>query len=136
MPQTILVVDDEYASRRVAGRILREAEYRVLEAENADEALETMRHTQGRVELILMDVVMPGVDGVELAARILEEWPDKRILFMSAFPIEIVAKHGLDFREVFFLQKPFTRGLVLERVKEVIGRPRFPVSLTRDQPAP
>ncbi|MFL5402481.1 MAG: response regulator, partial [Gemmatimonadales bacterium] len=92
---TILVVDDERISRRVAYRILSEEGYRVLESDGGSEALDVLGQARGRVDLVMIDVVMPGCDGVELGHRIVEDWPDQRILYMSAHPAEVLMEHGL-----------------------------------------
>jgi two-component system, cell cycle sensor histidine kinase and response regulator CckA len=124
---TILVVDDERLSRRVAYRILSEEGYRVLEAESSDEALDVLSQARGRIDLLLVDVVMPECSGVELARRVLEEWPDQRILYMSAHPAEVLAQHGLTELTVPFLAKPFTRDELLTKVSEALARPVSPV---------
>jgi two-component system, cell cycle sensor histidine kinase and response regulator CckA len=118
------VVDDERIARRVAFRILSEQGYRVFEAADADEALHVLTHARGWVDLVVLDVVMPGSDGVELAATILSEWPDQHILFMSAHSAEVLARHGLADLKVPFLAKPYTRNEVLAKVRAVLARPR------------
>jgi two-component system cell cycle sensor histidine kinase/response regulator CckA len=121
---TILVVDDERISRRVAYRILSEEGYRVLEAESSDEALDVLSQARGRVDLLMVDVVMPEYDGVELARRVLEEWPDQRILYMSAHPAEVLVRHGLTSLDVPFLAKPYSRDEVLAKVHQALERRR------------
>lgn len=113
-------------ARRVAYRVLSEAGYRVLEAEDGEEALDALELTNGRVDLLIIDVVMPRLDGVELAQRVLQEWPDKRILFMSAHPAEILAQHGLPSLNMPFLAKPYTRDEVLAKVREALDRRQSP----------
>jgi len=123
---TLLVVDDQPFARRVAYRILSEAGYRVLEAEDGEEALGALQLTGSRVDLLIIDVVMPGLDGVELAGRVWEQWPDKRILFMSAHAAEVLAEHGLAYLDVPFLAKPFTRDEALAKVREALERRQTP----------
>ena len=65
---------------------------------------------------------MPGLDGVELAGRVWEQWPDKRVLFMSAHAAQVLAEHGLAYLEVPFLAKPYTRDEVLAKVREALER--------------
>ncbi|HYF40365.1 MAG TPA: response regulator [Gemmatimonadales bacterium] len=120
----MLVVDDERISRRVAYRILSEEGYRVLEAENFAETLSVLGQARGRIDLIMIDVVMPDCDGVELARRILEEWPDQRILYMSAHPAEVLMRHGLTTLDVPFLAKPYTRDEALAKVRAALERRR------------
>jgi CheY-like chemotaxis protein len=119
---TVLVVDDQHYARRVAYRVLSEAGYRVLEAEDGEEALDALYSTRARVDLVMIDVVMPKIDGVELAARIQEQWPEKRILFMSGYAAEVLAQHGLIYLDVPFLAKPFTRDEALAKVREALER--------------
>jgi two-component system, cell cycle sensor histidine kinase and response regulator CckA len=119
---TILVVDDERISRRVAYRILSEEGYRVLEAETSAETLDVLRLVEGRVDLILIDVVMPECDGVATARQVLELWPDQRILYMSAHPAEVLMRHGLTSLDVPFLAKPYTRGEIMAKVREALER--------------
>jgi DNA-binding response OmpR family regulator len=119
---TILVVDDERISRRVAYRILSEEGYRVLEAENYPETLDVLGQARGRIDLVMVDVVMPECDGVQLVRHIREEWPNQRILYMSAHPAEVLVRHGLESLDVPFLAKPYTRGEVLAKVREALDR--------------
>jgi two-component system cell cycle sensor histidine kinase/response regulator CckA len=119
-PTTILVVDDEQMSRRLAYRILTEEGYRVLEADGGPEALEVLRLARGQVDLLIVDVVMHGCDGVELARQVLEQWPDQHVVYMSAHPAEVLMRHGLPTLDVPFLAKPYTRDEALSRVREAL----------------
>jgi DNA-binding NtrC family response regulator len=116
------VVDDERMSRRLAYRILSEEGYRVLEADGAPEALDVLSQARGRVDLLMVDVVMPECDGVKLGTQVLEEWPNQRILYMSAHPAEVLAQHGLTSVNVPFLAKPYTRDEALVKVREALER--------------
>jgi CheY-like chemotaxis protein len=115
---TVLVVDDERISRHVASRMLRELGLRVLEADGAEEALDVFRISQGPIDLVLLDVVMPEIDGVELAEQILAHRPGQRIVFMSAHPAEVLAEHGLQDLDVLFLAKPYTMEELLSKVRQ------------------
>jgi two-component system cell cycle sensor histidine kinase/response regulator CckA len=114
-------------SRRVAYRILSEEGYRVLEADCAPEALDVLSQARGRVDLLMVDVVMPDCDGVELGRIVLEEWPDQRILYMSAHPAEVLAQHGLESLDVPFLAKPYTRGEALAKVRQALVERRHSI---------
>src|SRR5438067_1713025 len=96
-------------SRRVAFRLLTEEGYRVLEADGSEEALDVLRLAHDRVDLVLLDVVMPRCDGVTLGIEILARWPGQRLLYMSAHPAEVLVQHGLKDLDVPFLAKPYTR---------------------------
>jgi len=109
-------------SRRVAYRTLSEEGYRVLEADSGFEALDVLSQARGRVDLLLVDVVMPECDGVELGRMVLEEWPKQHILYMSAHPAEVLVQHGLESIDVPFLAKPYTRKEMLTKVHQALER--------------
>jgi DNA-binding response OmpR family regulator len=119
---TILVVDDERISRRVAYRILSEEGYRVLEAETCSETLDVLRLADGRIDLVLLDVVMPECDGVSIGRQVVELWPRQKIMYMSAYPAEVLVRHGLSSLDVPFLGKPYTRGEIMAKVREALER--------------
>jgi two-component system cell cycle sensor histidine kinase/response regulator CckA len=123
---TILVVYDERISRRVAYRLLSEEGYRVFEADGCDEAMDTLSQAGGRVDLMMIDAVMPVCDGVTLAGQVREQWPNIKMIFMSAHPAEILARQGLSTLTVPFLAKPYTRDELVTRVREVLERRGLP----------
>ena len=120
--KTILVVDDERIARRLLYRALSEEGYRVFEAASADEGMGVLELAHVYVHLIMLDVVMPGIDGVELGRRILQRWPALRLLYMSAHPAEILVQHGLSDPQVHFLAKPFTHDELMSKVQEASDR--------------
>jgi DNA-binding response OmpR family regulator len=123
MTVTVLVVDDEPIARRIASRILSEEGYRVLEADGPEEALQVLGEARGRVDLVVLDVVLRGgADGVTLTRDILAEWPDQRLLYMSAHPAEVLARHGLKDLDVPFLAKPYTRAELLAKIGAALRR--------------
>lgn len=119
--RTVLVVDDAGVVRRISFRVLSESGYRVFEAAGAVEALEVLAMLAGHVDLILVDVVMPEVNGVDLVRLIRERWEAPAILFMSAYPAEVLAREGLKDLRVRFLAKPFTRDELLAAVRQTLG---------------
>ena len=122
---TVLVVDDAGVVRRLSFRILSEAGYRVFEAAGAAEALEVIGMLHGHVDLVLVDVVMPQVNGVDLVRMIRERWGQPAILFMSAYPAEVLAREGLKDLRVQFLAKPFSRDELLSAVVRAFERARL-----------
>jgi DNA-binding response OmpR family regulator len=104
--------------------MLRELGLRVLEADGAEEALDVFRLSQHPVDLVLLDVVMPETDGVELAEQILAHRPEQRILFMSAHPAEVLSEHGLEDLDVLFLAKPYTMDELLSKVRQAMAQER------------
>ena len=108
--ETILIVEDEPAVRRMAARALRSQGYAILEAENGAEALELLsRGTEGPVDLVLSDVVMPILNGRELGERLAVDRPEIRVLFMSGYTDDDIVRRGLLEPGAPFLQKPFVR---------------------------
>lgn len=83
-----------------------------------------LRLAHGRVDLLMIDVVMPECDGVATGRQVLAQWPDQRILYMSAHPAQVLAQHGLTSLNVPFLAKPYTRGEVLAKVAQALERRR------------
>jgi CheY-like chemotaxis protein len=119
--QTILVVDDVGVVRKIAFRLLSESGYRVFEAGSASEALEVLSTARQPISLAIVDVILPEVSGVDLVKLVREQWPTTRVIFMSAFPAEVLVREGLDHPNVLFLAKPFTRDELLTRVTEALS---------------
>ena len=93
--ETVLLVEDQDEVRRVARTILERFGYRVVEASDAGEALGLARQEQFAIDLLLTDVVMPGMDGRQLADRVLEARPGLKVLFMSGYTDDVILHHGV-----------------------------------------
>jgi len=119
---TILVVEGEASVRRVAVRALALDGYGILEAGSAAEALELLRSQSQRVELLLTDVIMKGTSGVELAAAARKADPELRVLFMSGFADEVLAKEGVREHDSAFLFKPFTPDSLRAAVRKALAK--------------
>jgi two-component system, cell cycle sensor histidine kinase and response regulator CckA len=115
--ETLLVVDDEAALRDVAGRILSGAGYHVLAADGGLQALELAALHEGSIDLLLSDVVMPGMLGKELAERLGAMRPSTRVLFMSGYAQPVLASQGTLEPGVALLEKPFTAADLLTAVR-------------------
>lgn len=121
--ETILVVEDEPAVRTLAARMLRAAGYTVLEAGSGEEAA-AISQRQASIQLLLCDVVMPGLSGPDVAIGFAERHPTAAVLFMSGYTDDQVAHHGLRPEQAPLLGKPFGRSQLLEAVREALdGRP-------------
>jgi two-component system cell cycle sensor histidine kinase/response regulator CckA len=118
--ETILVVEDEEVVRRLARRTLEENGYTVLEAENGRAALDVLAHSADGIELVLCDVVMPSMNGRELATHIAVAHPGIRVLFMSGYTGEDVAARGLLAADAPFVQKPFTANALGQKIRELL----------------
>jgi two-component system cell cycle sensor histidine kinase/response regulator CckA len=115
--ETLLVVEDEAALRDVAGRILSGAGYRVLSAECGPEALALAARHEGAIDLLVSDVIMPGMLGKDLAERLCVARPDTRVLYMSGYAQPILHSHGTLDPGVALLEKPFTANDLLTAVR-------------------
>ncbi|HET9726596.1 MAG TPA: response regulator [Gemmatimonadales bacterium] len=119
----ILVVDDQEGVRALLRRELTEHGHTVLEAGDGAEALHLVRRRNGAVDLILCDVVMPQMNGTELATRIGVEFPDVPVILMSAFTPAGVARVGVSETLVPVLQKPFEPTQLAELVQLALEHP-------------
>jgi two-component system cell cycle sensor histidine kinase/response regulator CckA len=115
--ETLLVVEDEAALRDVAGRILSGAGYQVLAADGGVQALELAARHEGAIDLLVSDVVMPGMLGKELAERLTGVRPDTRVLYMSGYAQPVLASQGTLDPGVVLLEKPFTAADLLRAVR-------------------
>jgi CheY-like chemotaxis protein len=121
--ELILVAEDEPALRDLACRILTGAGYRVLAADNGAAALELAQAHPGQIDLLLTDVIMPGILGKELAERLLAREPTVRVLFMSGYAQPILASRGTLDPGVMLIEKPFGRGELLAAVRHQLDNP-------------
>ncbi|HEY3283162.1 MAG TPA: ATP-binding protein [Armatimonadota bacterium] len=121
--ETVLVVDDDPAVRQVVKAVLSSRGYRVLEADRGEAALEVCRSEEGPIDLLLTDLVMPGIPGQELARRVAGLRPEARTLLMTGYLESALAGRPAD-GEADLLRKPFTPDELAERVRTALDRPR------------
>ncbi len=128
--ETILLVEDEPEVRALVLKLLKMQGYTVVAAANPDEALAITRDFQGVIDLMVTDVVMPGMSGRQLADRLASSRPDMRVLFVSGYTDDAIVHHGILDPGTAFLQKPFTPQALARKVREVIEAPpgQFKVS--------
>ena len=120
--ETILIVEDEPAILEMSGIMLRSFGYRVICAATPKEAIRTAREHNGEIHLLMTDVVMPEMNGRDLAKALLSMYPNMKRVFMSGYTAEIIAHHGVLDEGVFFLAKPFTMNDLSEKVREALDR--------------
>ena len=118
--RVILVVDDEQGLRDLVCRTLQAEGYSTLEAGHGAEALEVMEGASDAVDLVVTDVVMPGMDGRELGRRISQRWPDLPILYISAYDVNDIFRRGSPRQSAPFLQKPFPMEGLITTVRGLI----------------
>ncbi|MFH1742088.1 MAG: response regulator, partial [bacterium] len=118
--ETILVVEDEEALLKMAREMLERLGYTVLTANDPLEAVQLVKEYTGTIHLLITDVVMPGMNGRELAERILTIKPDLRCLYMSGYTADVIARRGILDEETQFIEKPFSVRDLAKKVREVL----------------
>jgi CheY-like chemotaxis protein len=119
--ETILLVEDEAFVRKATGEVLESAGYNILMAENASDALEVYCKCDEPIDLLISDVIMPGMNGQELAARFEALFPRVRILLMSGYSEQLISHKAAPGRNEC-MAKPFSIPILLKKVREVLDR--------------
>jgi CheY-like chemotaxis protein len=118
--ETVLIVDDDPAVLQVASKVLRRGGYRALEARGGPEALRVVEQVEGKIDLLLTDIVMPDMNGRALSETLSARYPHVRVLFMSGYTEDEVILKGVRIAEVNFISKPFTIDGLRAKVREVL----------------
>jgi PAS domain S-box-containing protein len=119
--ETILLVEDEESVRQLVRETLQAKGYRVLEAENGQSGLTAAAAHNGTIDLVITDVVMPGMSGRELAEKLIETRPQTKVLYLSGYTEDTIVSEGTIESGKAFLQKPFTLQNLSRKVREVLG---------------
>ncbi|MGH7418125.1 MAG: ATP-binding protein, partial [Candidatus Rokuibacteriota bacterium] len=119
--ETILVAEDEQMVRVLMRKVLEQAGYTVLLASGGAEALQLAERHAGPIHLLVTDVVMPGMNGRELARRLVERRPETNVLYISGYADDAVERHGVLDPGTAFMQKPFSPSALARRVRDVLG---------------
>jgi signal transduction histidine kinase/ActR/RegA family two-component response regulator len=122
--EVLLLVEDEDSIREPAAEILESRGYLVLAARDGAEALAVSQAHAGPIDLMITDVVMPGMNGKQLAEELRASRPGMRVLFISGYPEDAIAHHGVLEEDKAFLQKPCPAAVLLRTVREVLDAPR------------
>ncbi|MEO8505519.1 MAG: PAS domain S-box protein [Acidobacteriota bacterium] len=122
--ETILLVEDEAVVRRLAADLLASAGYQVIDVGNGAEALAAADSHPGTIHLLLTDVILPGMSGVELAERFRALCPSARTVFMSGYTADALAEQAHLASDIAFLQKPFNADGLMQSVRAALDRPR------------
>src|SRR5580700_11279538 len=124
--ETILLVEDEVNLRRLARQYLERQGYKILEAEDGAAALQIVDGYEGAIDLLLTDVIMPGMNGRELAAQVVKLLPNIRVLYMSGYAENAVGHDGTIDAGINLLQKPFSLPALKDRVRELLDSEPIP----------
>lgn len=120
--ETVLVAEDNEVVRNMTVSVLARQGYRVYSGASGEEALKILEGYGGKVDLLLTDVVMPGMNGRELYTRVSERYPGIRVLYMSGYSDDVIAHHGVLEEGIHFIQKPFTIEGLTGKVRDVLDR--------------
>jgi two-component system cell cycle sensor histidine kinase/response regulator CckA len=119
--ETILLVEDEESVRQLVRDTLAAKGYKVLEAENGEAGVAAAAHHKGKLDLIITDVVMPGMGGREMVKQLMETRPGTSVLYLSGYTEDAIISDGSIEKGTAFLQKPFTLQSLSRKVREVLG---------------
>lgn len=120
--ETVLVVEDQRLLRKVVQTMLEQDGYRVLTAENPEEGLEAAKAHEGAIELLITDVILPGMNGKAFAEELKKTRPGTKVLFVSGYTENVVTLTGQLDAEISFLQKPFNYEVLGKKVREILDQ--------------
>ena len=122
LKETILVVEDDEAVRYLAKLALESSGFQVLTAADGPRALTAAGQFAGPLHLLVTDVVMPDMNGRELAEKLAPSHPGLKVLYISGYKDEVLLQQGVIPKEVSFLRKPFIPSALIAKVREVLGK--------------
>ena len=120
--ETILLVEDEPAILGIASMMLEKQGYTILKAGTPRDAMEQAEKCNGIIHLLMTDVIMPEMNGRDLANKLLSTYPQMKLLFMSGYTADVISRHGVLDEGVSFLQKPFSLPNLATKVREVLDK--------------
>lgn len=129
--ETVFVVEDEEVVRALICRSLRELGYRVIAAASGQEAMRRFQAHTGPIHIVVTDLIMPGMNGRALAEMLKALRPEVRVLYMSGYTDDVIARHGVLEPGTPFLQKPFTPRLLAEKLREILAGEKSPAQQAR-----
>jgi DNA-binding response OmpR family regulator len=133
--ETILLVEDADPLRKLAEMFLKESGYQILSAADGQQALQTARQHAGPIDLLLTDVVMPGMNGRVLGERLAITQPKMKVLYMSGYTDSFIAGHGVLEAGTHLLHKPFTQETLTRKVRELLDATPFAAKEKVDSPS-
>ena len=121
--ETLLIVEDQDEVRHFVVGVLKSLGYKVMEFGTGSEALLAVEQHVGPIHLLLTDVVMPGMNGKELAGRVKLLRPEIRVVYMSGYAADVISQRGLLDPGVQYIAKPFSRDALAARIRETLDQP-------------
>ncbi|HST09520.1 MAG TPA: response regulator, partial [Terriglobales bacterium] len=118
--ETVLLVEDENAVRHPTFEFLKQCGYKVIEAKDGLQAIGAAHKHDGPIDLMVTDVVMPGMSGGQLAELLAEKYSEMKVLFVSGYSEQVVLRHKIASLQTNFLQKPFTLKSLAAKVREIL----------------
>lgn len=119
--ETILLIEDEPALLEMTMSMLRRLGYTVVATSSPEEALQLIEKHKDSINLVMTDVIMPGMNGKDLSIRLLATNPDLKFLFMSGYTANVISHHGVLDDGIHFIQKPFSRRDLSEKIRQILG---------------
>lgn len=126
--ETVLLVEDEQIVRDLSREVLERYGYQVICATDGEDGLRVCKEFDGRIDLMITDVVMPRMGGRELAEQLATVRPDTKVLYMSGFTDDAIVRHGLLEEHFAFIQKPFSPESLAQKAREVLDDPAHPAA--------
>jgi PAS domain S-box-containing protein len=117
---TILVVEDDDAVRRLTVSVLRAHGFHTLEAANGSQAKTALERHKEPIDLILTDVILPGITGLELAEQLKAQMPSAKVMYTSGYPSAAIANYGIVPGDLAFIQKPYSPDVLIARIREIL----------------
>ena len=118
--ETVLIVEDDYGLLKLAQKVLQSCGYRILSAENGEEALKVGKEHEGQIDLMITDVVMPKMGGKKAVDRLQPLYPQMKVIYMSGYTDNAIVRHGVLAPGLNFLEKPFTPEGLARKVREAL----------------
>ena len=118
--ETVLAVDDDPGMLELLEEVLRPLGYNILSADSGEEAIEMAAMHQDKIDLLLTDVLLPGIKGQELAKQLMDECPDMNVLFMSGYLCPSMAHSGKEQGFEAFIRKPFSPNALLRKIRKLL----------------
>ena len=121
-PFRILVADDEASIRKLVCDTIEPLGYKIIEAANGEEALELIQKNEGKINLLITDVIMPKMTGKKLAEAVYAEYPEIKVLYMSGYTDNVIAHQGVLAPNIEFINKPLVPSLLTKKIREVLEK--------------